>query len=356
MMNRKMKFRQFAAVEIAAAVAGITAGVVFALVTGNYWALVLMQAVTALVQLIGAFAFAGWAPGKPKFDSEFRAMLGMGAGFSTFNLLNFLSRNADMLLISFAHGPGPLGFYERAYKLTMFPLWQAVAPISRVLVPVLARLPDDPATYRERYFEATAFMMAAVQPGLIAAIVFATPAVDLILGPGWREAAPVFFWLGLTGLVQIYAYPISWLLVSQGRGKECALMGAVIAGIAVASFLIGLPYGPAGVAMAYAIGDVWLRTPIAWWFAGRKGPVSFIALASSFVPHACAMAAAAAALTILSRVWSIEGFPELAAAAVISYGVYSFVLLAFPDKRKLAQAFTRGLQRRLKRRAARGAT
>lgn len=356
LLNRKLRFKQFAAVEIASSIGGIIAGVVFAMMTHSYWALVVMQAATALIMMVGAFACAGWAPGKPSFDGELRKMIGLGAGFSAFNVLNFLSRNADLLLISFAHGPGPLGLYERAYKLTMFPLWQAVAPINRVLTPVLARLQGDHATYRERYFETTSLMMAAVQPGLIAAIVFSHAAVAVILGPGWGGSAPIFFWLGLTGLVQIYAYPVSWLLISQGRAKECAAMGAVISGIAVTSFIIGLPFGPLGVAMAYAIGDIALRTPIAWWFAGRRGPVSFVSLASNFVPHAAAMAAAAAVLAALSRVWNFESFPELCLAAIISYAVYAPVLFVFPDKRRLARLAWGAVQRRLRARVSKPAT
>ncbi|HEV7693746.1 MAG TPA: lipopolysaccharide biosynthesis protein [Hyphomonadaceae bacterium] len=351
MLSRKLRFKQFAAVDVASSVGGIVAGVVFAMLTHNYWALVVMQAATALIMVIGAFAFAGWAPGKPTFDGELRKMVGLGAGFSAFNLLNFLSRNADLLLISFVHGPGPLGLYERAYKLTMFPLWQAIAPINRVLSPVLSRLQHDPVTYRERYFETTSIMMAAVQPGLIAAIVFSSAAVGIILGPGWGGSAPIFFWLGLTGLVQIYAYPVAWLLISQGRAKECAAAGAVTAAIAIASFLIGLPFGPLGVAMAYAIGDITLRTPIAWWFAGRRGPVTFASLVSNFIPHATAMAAAAAVLAALSRVWAFESFPELCLAALISYAVYAPVLFIFPDKRRLARLVLTAVQRRLRARA-----
>jgi PST family polysaccharide transporter len=233
----------------------------------------------------------------------------------------------------------------------MFPLWQAIAPINRVLSPVLSRLQDDPVTYRERYFETTSMMMAAVQPGLIAAIVFSSAAVGVILGPGWSGSAPIFFWLGLTGLVQIYAYPVAWLLISQGRAKECAAAGAVTAAIAIASFVIGLPFGPLGVAMAYAIGDITLRTPIAWWFAGRRGPVTFASLVSNFIPHATAMAAAAAVLAALSRVWAFEGFPELCLAALISYAVYAPVLFIFPDKRRLARLVITAVQRRLRARA-----
>ncbi len=345
LMNRRLRFKEQAGVDVVASVCGIVAGIAFAWATDSYWALVVVQVVTAVVQLVGAFRWAGWVPGWPKVDRELGRMIGLGAGFSTYNLLNFLSRNADLFLIGLAQGPVSLGFYERAYKLTMFPLWQALGPFGRVLSPVLSRLQHDQATYRERFFEATALLMCAVQPGLIAAIIFSGPTVDLILGPGWHNSAPVFFWLGFVGLALVYTWPMAWLFISQGRARESALMSAIATLIAIASFLIGLPFGPAGVAMSYAIGDVALRTPIALWFAGRKGLVDFPALVGNLIPHIFAMACSAAALIGFARIWRFQYAHELLGAVGISYTAYALVLMLFPDKRKLAGAFMRGAGR-----------
>lgn len=348
LLNRRLKFGQLAIIDIVASVSGLVVGVSWALLTHNYWALVSMQIVTALVQGVGSFIFAGWRPGAATFDGEFRKMVGLGAGFSTFNMLNFLSRNADILLIARFHGATGLGFYDRAYKLMLFPLWQSITPFGRVLTPVLARLQDDAVAYRARYFEATAFLMSVVQPGIVAAVVFSDLTVRVILGPGWTASGPIFFWLGLTALQQIYTLTLGWLFISQGRGKELALLGAVGATIAVASFIVGLPYGPMGVAMAYAIGDICLRAPITWWFAGRRGPVSTIGSVAQFVPHLAAMAASGGLLAILSRIWEFDGILHLGAAVMLSYAIYLPVLCLFPGKRRFAATFTQGVLRRLR--------
>ncbi len=348
LMNRRLQFKQLAMIDITGSLVGLLVGVAIALWTHSYWALVSIQVATALVQLFGGAMFASWRPGPAKIDQPLRDMVGLGAGFTTFNLLNFLSRNADVLMIASFHGPTALGFYDRAYKLMLFPLWQSVTPVGRVLTPVLARLQDDPKLYRERYFEATGFLMAAVQPGIVAAVVFSGATVAAILGPGWEASGPIFFWLGLTALHQIYSLTLPWLFVSQGRAREFALLGAIGATIAVTSFAIGLPFGPLGVAMAYSIGDFLIRAPVAWWFAGRKGPVQTTLLVSKFVPHAMAMAVSAGVLLALSHVWSFEGLLRLLYAVIISYVAYASTLCLFDDKRRLAGAFARGALRRLR--------
>jgi PST family polysaccharide transporter len=347
LMNRRLKFRQLAIVDISSSIVGFVVGIVFAVVTQSYWALVLMQAAAAAAQLMGAVIFAGWKPGRPLFDPEFRRMIGLGAGFSTFNLLNFLSRNADILLIARVHGATALGFYERAYKMMLAPLWQTVTPFGRVLTPVLARLQGDVAAYRQRYFEAVALLMTVVQPAIVAAVMFPAATVDIILGPGWAPAVPIFFWLCLTALHQVQTSTLGWLFVSQGRAREFAALGAVGATIIVSSFVIGLPYGPAGVAMSYAIADIALRAPFSWWMAGRRGPIDVFALAKSFVPHAAGMAVSATVLTFWSRLSDdLSVFSLLAGAVGVSYAAYIAALALFPDKRRLIFTFMRGAKRR----------
>jgi polysaccharide transporter, PST family len=352
LMNRRLQFGQLAIIDVAAAVAGLAVGIVFALVTGSYWALVAMQVATAVVQLVGAAFCAKWKPGAASFDREFQTMVGLGAGFSTFNLLNFLSRNADLLLIARFHGPMALGFYERAYKMMLAPLWQSVTPFGRVLTPVLARLQNDAPAYRQRYFESTALLMAAVQPAIVAALMFSDAAVGLVLGPGWGPSSPIFFWLCLTALHQIQTLSLGWLFVSQGRAREFALLGAAGAAIIVSAFVIGLPYGPVGVAMAYAIADITLRAPLTWWAAGRRGPIDLTALVRSFAPHGAAMAVSAAAMVLWSRISSLGDTPTLLGAAVISYFVYGAILWLFPEKRRLIATFARGALKRLQLRAS----
>jgi polysaccharide transporter, PST family len=347
LLNRQLKFKQLALIDVASVVAGLIVGVIVALLTRSYWSLVLMQGATIAVQLAGSALLARWTPGRALFDGEFRKMIGLGTGFSTFNLLNFLSRNADILMIARMHGTTAVGHYERAYKMMLAPLWQSVTPFGRVLTPVLARLQGDPAAYRQRYFEAVTMLMAGVQPAILAALVFPAAAVEVVLGAGWQPATPIFFWLCLTGLHQIQTLTLGWLFVSQGRAKEFALLGAMGAAIIVTAFFIGLPFGPAGVAMAYAIVDIGMRAPLTWWLAGRRGPVSLSTLVGNALPHAIALAATAAVLLMLARAILLDAWTTMISAASLSYIIYTAVLLGFPKKRRLATSLALGAVQRL---------
>jgi O-antigen/teichoic acid export membrane protein len=66
----------------------------------------------------------------------------------------------------------------------------------------------------------------------------------------------------------------NWLFASQGRGKDWLFAGSLLSGIAVASFVAGLPFGPVGVAIAYSAGGLLVGLPVHFYFAGRQGPVT----------------------------------------------------------------------------------
>src|SRR5690606_27145269 len=99
-------------------------GVVLAWQLRSYWALYAAAVASAVVSLAGCWMASRFVPGRPAFDRDTRAMIGFGSGISGFNVANYLSRNADKILIGRFFGGEPLGFYDRAYRLLLFPLSQ----------------------------------------------------------------------------------------------------------------------------------------------------------------------------------------------------------------------------------------
>src|SRR5207253_3982747 len=56
--------------------------------------------------------------------------------------------------------------------------------------------------------------------------------------------------------------------------KDWLVTSSVSSGIALASFVVGLPFGPAGVAIVYSAAGLLVGMPVLYYFAGRKGPVT----------------------------------------------------------------------------------
>ena len=154
----------------------------FAAATGacyglGYWSLLLGSAVSAAVSLAVAWWWSRWMPGRPDFAID-RDIMSFGANLTGFNLVNFFARNLDNILIGKYSGAIELGYYDRAYKLLLFPIQNIIAPLSRVMIPLLSRVQDDKPRFRDLYLQ-TPGCWPSSRPGRCRA--------DLHVGAGGRH-------------------------------------------------------------------------------------------------------------------------------------------------------------------------
>jgi polysaccharide transporter, PST family len=333
LLNRSMRFRFLAALDTIAALAGFLGAVLLAAVFHTYWSLFAAIAISATVTVVGAWIGTGFVPRLPRWGSGAAQMVGLGAGFTGFNVFTFIARNLDNVLIGRVWGDAALGLYDRAYKLLLFPLLQINVPLGRVMLPTLARLRTDGQRYCSAYLRAVNQLLLVTQPGIVFAIATADIFVPIVLGKDWRAAAPIFQWLGLAALLQPISGTANWLFISQGRSRAYALWGAFNAGICTAAFCAGLPWGPLGVAAAYSISQVLLRTPVLWWMATRTGPVRLRDLCSIGTMHALASAVSFTAIVVLRCTITLDGIPALAVFVCLSYALTVLVLALIPSGR-----------------------
>jgi polysaccharide transporter, PST family len=334
-LNRQLRFKALAALDIVAATASSTVGVMVAWMTSSYWALFAASLASVLTSLVSVWIVGGFRPGKPSFEGEFRHIIKFGSELSGFNIVNYFARNADNLLIGKFYGSEQLGYYDRAYRLLLFPISQILAPLGRVVLPLLARLQSDPERYRKAYIEAVSLVMMATQPGLVFSIVFAKDVFLIVLGAQWAAAVPIFQWLGVAGLIQVMTSTLGWLFISQGRGSDFFRIGLFNALATVASFVIGLRWGPLGVAIAYTITNYIVLVPVSCWSSGQRGPVSTQDLVTAVIPHLIATGLSAVTMASIWRVTHLPGLLACALLATLSYLVYGLVLFLFGEKRQI---------------------
>lgn len=292
LLSRSMGFGRLAQIDIGKAVSGIVFAIAIALWWPGPWALAAQTIGGALVGMILAWSFTGWRPVGRVSLRTLRPMLRFGAGMTTFNLSNYLSRNADNVMIGLAYGAVPLGNYDRAYKLLLYPLQQINQPIASVMIPVLSRLADDADRYRAAYRRTLRQTLLITLPGMAVLICTAPVLVPTLLGERWAPVVVIFQWLGIAGLHQTISNTFGWLFISQRRTGEYARFGLFSTATCLIAFAAGLPWGPAGVAAAYALSGVFIRLPLIVWQVGGQGPVSRRDIIAVFLPYGVAVGAA----------------------------------------------------------------
>ncbi|VVT26366.1 conserved membrane hypothetical protein [Sphingomonas aurantiaca] len=349
LLNRRMRFGAIAMIEVGALIAGVIVGVGGALWGLGYWSLVAMQVTNGAATLILACVFSRWRPSRPGISRDALHLLRFGGTVTGYNLLGYLITNLDNILIGARFGAGPLGIYDRAYKLMFQPLWQMTAPAARVAVPLLSRLSADPAEYRGAYLAMLGGVLTLTTPGILCAIVFAKPVILVLLGERWIASAPTFAWLGVAALSLQLRQAASWLFVSQGRAQEQLKWGGLGSAAVIAGYLIGIFWGPKGVAMSAAISSAAVQIPMMWWAVTRCGPVTRSDAIRLMVPIAAAAAIAGGLLALAAYAFVWASLPMLALAGVLAYALFIGALALFPEGRiQLAKAG--GIVRRLAKR------
>lgn len=324
LLNRGMMFGRIAVNAGVVAVSTLAVAILWALFDPSPWALVAGTITGSIVGTVMVWAWVPWRPNRPGIAPGSTDLLGFGAGVTGFKLANFFSRNLDNILIGRVWGGAALGFYDRAYKLLLFPLNRVAQPLSQVMVPVLSRMQQEPERYARAFFRVFGLMQLAMLPGVAALTAMADTAVPFLLGEQWAASAPIFAALGVAGLVQPLANPTGWLFISQGRTTEMAWWGLASAALTCTAFGVGVRYGVVELAMAYAAVSMLKLIPL-WMLICRKGPIRAESIGSRIFP------VFAAGLTAYGFLLAVQGLlpgpavVRLLGGAVLSYAVFAAV-------------------------------
>jgi len=337
LLQRQMRFKALAVVEIASMAGGIAFAITMALMGCRYWSLVGMVAGTALINALLVWVLCDWRPGLPRRHSGVRPMLGFGGNLTGAAFANYLSQNLDKILIGRLSTAALLGAYTKSYQLIMMPLRQLNAPVGQVAIPALSRMQTDGPRYRRAFLRMQRNMALLVGPLLGFLVPCADWIVMLVLGDQWAEAIPYFAILSGIAIVQAVLTPAAWLWTTQGRTGELfrwTIFDSVTTAVAVS---IGITWGALGVAIAFS-GAGLLKSPIFIWAATRRGPVQGLAIWKNAA--AAFGLATVIAITILGLRATVE-IPSAGIGAVLGGATYGSVIIVY-------LAFSRTTQDELK--------
>jgi len=285
LLKRQMRFKAIALIEVGSIAVGVLVGVVMAVLHFRYWSLVGMSLATEIAAFLLTGSVSQWRPQLPTKGSGIGPLIAFGAHQTAGNFLFSLARGCDNLLLGRFYGPAAVGLYSRGAALVIRPMEQFLLPIDAVFLPTLSRLQSYPERYRFtflRLYEAIAMSVFFFSSLLLA---LATPATLVLLGHKWEQVSAIFAGFTFTAIQLPLSSTANWLLTSQGRGKDIFRVTSINALLTLTSFIVGLPFGPLGVAIAFSAVGLLVRLPILYYVAGRRGPVRTSDLWTRFVRH-----------------------------------------------------------------------
>jgi O-antigen/teichoic acid export membrane protein len=248
---------------------GIAIGTCVAIGGLGYWALVGAALASAATGTACVWLAAAWIPGRPRRHVDVRPLLRFGGTTTLNSVAVYLAYNLEKALLGRFWGADALGIYGRAYQLVNMPAERLNGTISAVAFSALSRLQDDPVRLRTYFLKGYSLVVSMSVPITIFGAVFADDVILLVLGPKWSGAGIIFRLLTPTILIFGMINPLSPLLLSVGLQGRSLRIALAIAPLILTSYVIGLPYGPSGVALAYSAAmTLWLIPHLVWCLHG----------------------------------------------------------------------------------------
>lgn len=252
-LNRAGRFSSLAVQEVAGALTALTVAVLLSCVGAGYWALVAQAIVQPLCILVLAAFQARWWPVAPAPISSVLPILSFGGTNFLLSAVNLMSRTVDQMMVGRAQGPSELGLYSRASQLLNMIFQQIVAPLTRITVPMLARV-SDVADFNSKLRKLHLVTSYGLLGALSLSAAVAEPGLGLLLGDGWGGAASIYRIMCLGAAFSAVGYAYYW--ASLARARSALLATAELPGrlVMIVGAVLLAPLGSEWVAAVVSLG------------------------------------------------------------------------------------------------------
>ena len=276
LLRRQLAFRSLALRTFVAVSAGGIAGVALAYAHFGAWALVGQQLTAAVVSVLMLWWVLDWRPALRFSKARFGELYGFSVNVMASDVLGYLSRNMDNLLIGAVLGTVPLGLYAVGYRILDTTQQLLISVTRKVTFPALSALQADAARMERAYFRLSRASSAVIVPGYVAMALVAPELTIVLFGSRWAESgvvAAILFASGPVLSLQAFSGPLLYAAGRPGVHLRFQLISTVTN---IAGFIIAVPFGIAAVAIAFTA-RAYLLVPLNLYWSRKYAGISVIA-------------------------------------------------------------------------------
>ncbi|HKV82884.1 MAG TPA: lipopolysaccharide biosynthesis protein [Candidatus Sulfotelmatobacter sp.] len=330
LLKRAMRFSVVSATDLAARATSVAVSILLGWAGWGYWALVAGAVAQPMATCIGAWSACQWIPGLPRRANGTASMVRFALNIYGRFSVNYFARNMDNLLVGWRFEAQAFGFYKKAYDLFALSAGLLVSSTTSVAVSALSRLNRDSEHFKRHLLSALA-LVAFLGMGLSGELtIVGKDLIRLLLGAGWEPAGRIFTFFGPgIGVMLLYG-TTGWIHLSIGRADRWFRWGVVEFLVTGLLFLLGLRWGPAGVAVAWT-SSFWILLLPGLWYATRPIRLGLTPVIVAVWKYFLAsLLAGCASAVILQELPSFVAAPTVVGAAT-RMGIASllFVILYF---------------------------
>jgi O-antigen/teichoic acid export membrane protein len=322
MLRREMRFRSLALRTLFSIAGGGVVGMALAVMGFGPWALVGQQVTAAALSVVALWLATGWRPSRRFSGQHFRELFGFGARVVASDLLLYITRYTDNLLIGVFRTTQELGIYAVGYRILDSANSLLVGIARKITFPALSRLQHDPERAKRAYFRVTRLSATLILPAYVGLALVAPELIPLVFGAQWTDSGPVAAVLFLVGPAYSFQGFGTSLLMAAGRPDVVLRFRFVNMVTTVIGFAIAVPFGIVAMAISFVIRG-YLMVPYQLYLQRRyAGIPSGEYLRRLIVPTTATVAMALAVIGIRLLLDEMAVLPLLAVSVVTGAVVY----------------------------------
>lgn len=298
-LQRNFRFATIATIDFLSTLVSAIVAISMAMAGYGVWALVFQQ-ISIYVVKLGGVLLMQRAPVFAGFDfSEIMNVLRFSLQLSGANIINFLNRSSDGILIGRFLGAESLGYYGRANQIMLMPVQSLATGVSFALYPALSSIQKDQARLARLYLRTVSILACIIIPMMVGLSLVTEPFVATLFGPNWGPVADVLFFLCFVAIIQSMIATSDVLWTALGQSGVLLRWSVIRLFSFLAAFAVGIWVGTIeAVAAAYLVPNLLLFVPYQHSTLKRVG-LDWNDLAEALGPALVSVAMMASALVVV---------------------------------------------------------
>lgn len=243
-LEKEQNFKTIAKIEVIANLFGLFLVFVLANLNFGVYSIILQ---TIFVALFGTIGFIRKSNIDINFEGgidvkEVKHIVGFSGNLLSFNLINYFSRNLDVILIGKFFSSSILGIYSIAYKIMLFPVQSMTFVVSRALLPNISSNLSDIESIRDNYFNCILFISALTAPLMLGLSALSEDFVTLFFDPKWKIMSSIIMWLAPIAIIQAILSTTGSIMTAFNKTNWLFYLGCLSTFFYVSAFFIGINY------------------------------------------------------------------------------------------------------------------
>lgn len=338
-----LKQHKFKIVSMRMVIVGIVAAIptiILAKIGFKYYSIVIHSILVSIVTFLWNYSTV-----KPKFQKKigldsYKSIRSYSSYQMGFSFINYFSRNIDNLLIGRFISSTALGFYDKSYKLMLYPVNNLTHVITPVILPILAKEQDNKKYIYDQYIKVVKILSLLGVFITIYSYFSGGEIIRLFYGNQWDYSIPSFKILSISIFFQMTVSSAGSIYQALGDTKNMFKSSIVFTLITIISIVIGVILGSINTVALFVLISLVIKFFIDYYFLiNRSFGLSVMKFYKIFIPDFIIFAMMFAVMSAASNIVIEQVFLSLCYKMLVCISVYLFGIFLTKQDRYIKMLF-----------------